>query len=494
MLVKSFLAWMDRAPVRERAEAVAMLARAYLARALGGDTIDDVEAALTSILDDPSPTVRRALAVAFADRLDAPRHLVLSLADDQPEVSALLIARSPLLTEADLVDLAHRGERFALIAIAFRPDVTRRVAQALIGRKERDSTFALVGNAASEIGESDLLGATASFGEFPRMREALLARSDLPGSVRHALMLRVADSLGEFVTTGGFISPGRNARMIDETVQGGTISIARRAGDDLPPFVAHLRERGHLTPALLLRSVLGGDLSFMVAALANLCDMAPRRVAALLAARSDAPISALIRRAGIPGFLEATLTAAIRAAAMTPGGNETGSMSLAVIRAAQSACLPQQGDEAVRLIALLRRYEAEAARSSSRRLAESLRHAAHAPQNQISLLPMDIGPEMLRLSDGGETTVKSPAAPATMIPAAPAAKRQIPERSGRPWGLVLDEPIPDLKTLIAEWKAERAMAEGSAYLRLSLAAGNQNENPRQLSPQEPSLARNARRG
>ena len=38
-----------------------MLARAYLDGALGGDTPQAVEAALTSVLDDSSPLVRRAL-------------------------------------------------------------------------------------------------------------------------------------------------------------------------------------------------------------------------------------------------------------------------------------------------------------------------------------------------------------------------------------------------------------------------------------------------
>ena len=51
MLVKSFLAWMENAPVRERAEAVTMLAQAYLAGALGGDSPEAVQAALSGLID-----------------------------------------------------------------------------------------------------------------------------------------------------------------------------------------------------------------------------------------------------------------------------------------------------------------------------------------------------------------------------------------------------------------------------------------------------------
>ncbi|MCA4921236.1 MAG: hypothetical protein ING86_00360, partial [Methylobacterium sp.] len=82
MLVTSFLAWIDRAAPRERAEATDLLARAYLSRTLGEETPEAAEAALTLVLDDPDKTVRRALACALADHWLAPRHIVLALAAD----------------------------------------------------------------------------------------------------------------------------------------------------------------------------------------------------------------------------------------------------------------------------------------------------------------------------------------------------------------------------------------------------------------------------
>lgn len=487
MLVKPFLAWMDEAPVRERAEAVTMLARAYLSRALGGDTPEAVEAALTSILDDPSPLVRRALAMAFADRQDAPRHVVLSLAADQAEVSGLLIARSPLLTEADLIDLAVTGERLTLMAIALRADVTRRIAHAIAARNDFDSAFGLVGNGRSEIAEADLLKLVERFGEHPRMREALLKRGDLPPTVRHALMLRVAQSLGGFVTDGGFLNAARKARVMDETTQTGTVAIARGT-TDLGAFIAHLRGKGQLTPALLLRSVLGGDTAFIAAALADLCEMDPARVAGLVASRAEAALAALLRRAGLPAFLHPVLNAAIRAAAGLPVAERRGDFSLLVIRAAQSACIDIRGEEGVRLMALLRRYEAEAARQQSRTLAESLRREVSEERAQFSLLPPDIGPEMLRLSgidDEPAVVAETEAGLADEAVPEPVAEKPnrrieaILHRAGpaRPRGLVLDEPIPSLKSLIADWKAEREALDRAEAERVAATFGNANEKP-----------------
>lgn len=475
MLVKSFLAWMEDASAQERGEAVSMLVEAYLAGALGGDTPEAVEAALTLILDDPSPNVRRVLAMAFADRRDAPRHIVLHLARDQAEVSAMLIARSPLLTEADLIDLAGTGERLALCAVALRPDVTFHVSHAIVERKEASSACALVSNRLADISEDDMLALLDAFGQSARLRELMLQRGTLPPSVRHRLMLAVAGNLGGYLLDGGFVDGKRNKRMLDETIQQGTIAIARGAASDLGDFVAYLRARGQLTPGLLLRGGLEGDLPFIVAALAELCDMPGDRVESILTSRADGPISAIIRRAGLAAFLAPVMVAVIRAAAMLSADERGSGLSLAVLHAAQAACAAVPGEEAMRLMALLRRHEADAARAQSRRMAEELRQSVIAERVPLALLPVDIGPEMLRLSMAEEVGTEVREEPAETALPAPLPVPPEPARIVRARGLLLDEPIPDLKSLIAEWKAEHAardVARSEAYLE-----ANRNGKP-----------------
>ena len=451
MLVKSFLSWMDEAPARERAEAATLLAEAWLAGALGEDTPEAVEAALTSILDDPSPKVRRALAMAFADKRDAPRHLVLSLAADQPEVSAVLIARSPLLTEADLVDLATTGERIALVAVAMRHDVTPAVAQALIRRREPDPALALVGNGSSEIAEADLLVLVEVFGHLPRFRTAMQARPDLPVTARHALMVRTSEGLGQFVREGGFLPGARQARLLDDTLQSATVTLARRNAGQISRFVAHLRSKAQLTPALLLRSVLGGDLAFLAHALADLCGLPVTRVQALLRGRSEPSIIVVLRRAGLPAFAEPVLAAAIIAAARLPEGAGQAEFSLPVLRAAQGGCLAISGEEGVRLLAMLRRFEAQTLRDESRARADILKQDLR--QERAELLTLSLpgdAQDLLRL--GGFDAAGAALAediPLAQQEATPSKRRILRER-----GLILDEPIPDLATIIAEWKAE----------------------------------------
>lgn len=459
MLVSSFLAWMETASTRERAEAVAIFAETVLAGAVGAEGAEAAEAALTLVLDDPAVSVRRALAMALADRADAPRHIVLSLAGDSAEVSGLLIARSPLLTDADLIELAASAEPLALVAIALRAEVAAPVSAAIVAREAHEPCLALAGNPGAEIGEGAMLRMVTLFGDRPRLRETLVARPCLPPSVRHRLMTGLAAALGRFAVAGGFQPASRSARSLEDTLIDGTLAIGAGAGLALPGFMAYLRANACLTPALLLRSVLGGQLSFLSAALVELTGFEPARVRGMLSGRSEAAIGALLARAGLPAYLVPVMAGAIRAAFRLRESEREPGLVLPVIRAAQGACIGVPGEEGLRLMALLRRFEAEAARAQSRRLGESLRQGL--AQERPGLLPADIGPEMLALVDADAGLRDT-------------SEARVDRRILRARGLVLAEPIPDLATIIAEWKAERVSSEGP---KPRLGPGNANEKP-----------------
>lgn len=476
MMVQSFLAWMDEAAIPERLEAVQIFAQAYLAGALGAEAPEAIEAAFALVLDDPAPPVRRALALALADCADLPRAIVLSLAGDQPEVSALLIARSPLLTEADLFDLALHADNLALVAIALRREVTARVAAALISRQNADVARMLARNPGAELGEAELADILAHHAKSPRIREAILARPHLPASIRHRLLRAVSNDLGDYAVLGGFLPAARQVRLQEESLTAATLAIAQESGDGLAGFIAYLRAAECLTPALLLRSLLGGDLRFLSFSLSELTGLAPRRVHGLLHARSAANLSALLRRAGLPDFLEAPMVAAIRACCDLPEPGQANGFSLPVIRAAQSACLQAQSEAGIRLLALLRRYETEAARAHSRQLAAQLREEVRREVIEAdALLALEApahgaiqGPESLE-TDGDQA---APNAEWAMIGSKIVGSGS---QDWQPLPVVLDKPslpeiaplpvaekAPDLKTLIAQWRAEASGQAGEA--------------------------------
>ena len=143
MIVRNFLQWAMTASAAQRSEGAGALARAYLYSELDERTRRDAEIAMMSLLDDPSPLVRRALADNFASAADAPHSLISALANDQSDIAAPVLSRSPLLSEAELVDCAAIGDAFAQSAIALRARVpVERRGGARRSRRARGGDFA----------------------------------------------------------------------------------------------------------------------------------------------------------------------------------------------------------------------------------------------------------------------------------------------------------------------------------------------------------------
>src|ERR1700759_4749951 len=109
MIVRQFISWIKTAPAGERAEATRALARAWLISDLTEEDRAASEGALLMLLDDPSPLVRQAMAEVFARSFDAPAAIVQALSLDQPSVALPVLEHSPLLIDADLVDIVSTG-------------------------------------------------------------------------------------------------------------------------------------------------------------------------------------------------------------------------------------------------------------------------------------------------------------------------------------------------------------------------------------------------
>src|ERR1700694_2381759 len=120
MIVRQFISWIRPAPAGERAEATRSLARAWILSDLSEDDRAAAEGALLMQLDDPSPLVRRAMAEVFARSVSAPAAIIEALSIDQTTVALPVLEHSPLLIDADLVDLVATGNSEMQCAVARR--------------------------------------------------------------------------------------------------------------------------------------------------------------------------------------------------------------------------------------------------------------------------------------------------------------------------------------------------------------------------------------
>src|SRR5256712_11760198 len=151
MIVRHFLQWVRTAAAADRADATSALAGAFLYPDLLPDDRIAAEGALVMLLDDGSPLVRGAMAEALAAGADAPPAVILALAADQAEIAALVLERSPLLLDADLVDSVGSGAAAIQVAIARRAGLPRVVAAAIAEVAAAEACLTLIENDSAEI-------------------------------------------------------------------------------------------------------------------------------------------------------------------------------------------------------------------------------------------------------------------------------------------------------------------------------------------------------
>ena len=325
----------------------------------------EAELALAALADDPSPDVRRALAEALAGANDAPRHLVIALAHDQSDVASPLLARSRLLSDAELVDCIAVGDAVAQCAIARRPGLGAGPAGALAELGGREAAVALIGNLDAQVTPGMLRRIFERFGDGAEARGALLARSDLPASLQAEIAIVTAKALTDFTIAAGWLGEGRAQRIARDAREDAVVSIAAESeGDERAELVRTLRERGALTMALLLRSLLGGELGFTAAALADLSGVKPARAAAFLREPHGQGFAALALKAGLPKHAILAFRAAL--AAIDLHGPQCGAgLKPGLVKAVIAAC-EARGDPALQpILSLMWRFAAEAARTEA---------------------------------------------------------------------------------------------------------------------------------
>ncbi|WP_439496906.1 DUF2336 domain-containing protein [Bosea sp. (in: a-proteobacteria)] len=375
MIVRRFLLWARTANAEARASGAAALAGAYLRSGMAEEDRREAETALISLVDDPSPLVRRAIAEEVAASHRAPRTLILSLIADQSDVSTLVLAHSPVLTEADLVDAAAVGDALAQRAIALRPNLSSGVAAALAEVGHVEALVTLASNRSADIPDFSLERMFERESESGALREALLGRPDLPPGLRQAIAARMSDALASFVSGCGWLTPERSARLARESTERVAVSLAAGGAEsDAPAIVECLRTLGRLTPGLMLRSLLSAEPALAEAAFASLSGLPPARVTALLRDRSGGGMKALYRKAGMPASLQPAFAAAVAALNVVGFARVSGSSGIdrAILSAVLFACEQLEGPEADALNGLLRRLDAEAAREEARVMADSL--------------------------------------------------------------------------------------------------------------------------
>ena len=156
------------------------------------------------------------------------------LALDQPSVALPVLEHSPLLIDADLVDIIATGDCETQCAIARRINLPASVGAAIAEVGSPAAALELIENAYAELAPFSWDRIVERHGHLAAIRESMLVLEDLPAATRLALVAKLSDTLAQFVVARNWLSADRAARMAGEARDRSAINIAARShGEDM---------------------------------------------------------------------------------------------------------------------------------------------------------------------------------------------------------------------------------------------------------------------
>ncbi|TCD12378.1 DUF2336 domain-containing protein [Oricola cellulosilytica] len=376
MIVQQFLKWSRSADVARRTAAASALARAYLLSEMEVEERCAADAAMTYLLDDPSPKVRYALAEALASSRAAPPHIVTALAGDQYEVASLVIARSPILRDSDLAARVEIAEPRIQTLIANRPEISNRLARAISEFGQEAAAVALLRNANADVCDACRATIAGRHMEDAATRGALLDDPDLSPVLRLSVLKACGEALAGSNLVGHALGRGGAKRVPGEAVSNALVLLASgRMDEGVCDLIAALRDSGALTTKLLIRAVCAGKIDFIARILSDLSGQGYARITAILVDERENQLRALLDAAGLarsvhPLFLTAIgIWRDVANGRLNAGAQEVTRMIIEAFDADNASARDHDNDD---IAALLRNIHLDMIRQNARRHALDL--------------------------------------------------------------------------------------------------------------------------
>ena len=299
-------AFLENPSPEARAEAAAVIAREY---AQGGFSDSEMELAntiLETLAVEGEDLVREALSEHLKDCETLPINLVRQLARDSVESVAVPILRcATALEDDDLMEIAGAGQVAQLIAIAKRDELTPEVAEALLESRNEKVIGALLGNKGADLPEPLLNRIIDEFGTFTSFHALLVDRPFLPLTVIARVLLLIPEEMKERLLERHELN-AKFAQLLTRVSQENSISRdANKAPKavEAPKLVQVLSQKDGLTPVLILRALLTGDLEFFESAMAVRTQMTVEPAKTLIYSSSEKGFKGLYTRANLPSEL-----------------------------------------------------------------------------------------------------------------------------------------------------------------------------------------------
>lgn len=287
-------------------EGRALAARKFCARFAASDLSEEervLGAEIVRILsEDAAELVRRALSVTLQRSKHLPSDVARKLAQDVESIAVPIIAGSPVLDDADLMEIIRDGSVTRQIAVASRKSLSTDVVRAIVDHGAAQAVERAAGNDGAAFDADAYASAFERFGDQPQILESFIDRSELPVEITEKLVAKISDEAIRRLVQRHALPAQLAVELAEGARERATVDLVDQAGLSAEPrrFVQQLQMNGRLTPSLMLRALFRGHMTFFEHCMAELAGVEHSKAWLLIHDAGPLGLDAVFRRAGLP--------------------------------------------------------------------------------------------------------------------------------------------------------------------------------------------------
>lgn len=229
--------------------------------------------------------VRRTLAERLARQKNAPRELMVWLANDEIIVARPVLVLSEVLEDEDLISILHQKDTFYRRAIAKRSNLTHRVVKAVVMTNDNDAMQILLENTEVALEESALRMLTQAAKRNEALKKPLISRQEMRSDLVMNIYWWVSQELRQNIQMRFGLNRALVDQALEETLQ--EILEARTSGlEKITPEIRYVAQQLHearrITSGLLITVLRRGQTNLFIALFSEVLHLPVDKINAML--------------------------------------------------------------------------------------------------------------------------------------------------------------------------------------------------------------------
>jgi len=225
---------------------------------------------IQKLVHEVEVSVRKKLSEKFAEDNDVPRELIKALASDELDVAYPILTKSKILHDEDLIEIIRlRTEEYHL-AITLRGDISETVSDALVETNSVGVIMHLLKNENAHISNATMAYLVEQSKRVDTFQDPLLHRTDLPENLAKKMFMWVSAALRHHIIERFDIDASTTDRLLEQAAREGYEATLSEKTDTSSELIKSLRERGMITPEMLVQTLSDGEIPLFFAILSDL--------------------------------------------------------------------------------------------------------------------------------------------------------------------------------------------------------------------------------